>query len=115
MRDIIGKSGRVFLFYAYVLSGSRVPSELYEAANIDGAGSGTICYVTLPSMNNHHPSLSCLPLFGNFTISNLIFVMTGGGQMKVPFFPLLVSDCFQEISFGDASRFAILIFYSFDI
>ena len=71
---------------------------------------GNSFYVTLPSMQQsyHHFLLTFIWTFNYF---ELIYVMTGGGQRKVPIFSLYVYDlAFKRFRFGDASRFAIFDF-----
>jgi multiple sugar transport system permease protein len=99
------------LMYLAGLQG--VPAELYEAANIDGAGKWKqFFYVTLPSMQPIITITFLLTFIWTFNYFELIYVMTGGGPAEsTHIFPTYVYDlAFKRFRFGDASRFAIFDF-----
>jgi N,N'-diacetylchitobiose transport system permease protein len=59
---------------------TQVPSELYEAARIDGAGAWPVFrYVTLPIIRPVIAFLAILSTIWDFTVFNQIWVLTGGG------------------------------------
>ena len=58
----------------------QIPTSLYEAASIDGAGRiKQFRYITLPQLRNTIVTSSTLMLVGSLTYFDLIFVLTAGG------------------------------------
>ncbi|NLJ49253.1 MAG: sugar ABC transporter permease [Candidatus Atribacteria bacterium] len=105
--------GFPFSMLMYLAGLQGVPSELYEAANIDGAGKWKqFRYVTLPSMQPIITITFLLTFIWTFNYFELIYVMTGGGPAEsTHIFPTYVYDlAFKRFRFGDASRFAIFDF-----
>jgi len=105
--------GFPFSMLMYLAGLQGVPSELYEAANIDGAGKWKqFRYVTLPSMQPIITTTFLLTFIWTFNYFELIYVMTGGGPAEsTHIFPTYVYDlAFKRFRFGDASRFAMFDF-----
>jgi multiple sugar transport system permease protein len=105
--------GFPFSMLMYLAGLQGVPAELYEAANIDGAGKWKqFFYVTLPSMQPIITITFLLTFIWTFNYFELIYVMTGGGPAEsTHIFPTYVYDlAFKRFRFGDASRFAIFDF-----
>lgn len=105
--------GFPFSMLMYLAGLQVVPVELYEAANIDGAGKWKqFRYVTLPSMQPIITVTFLLTFIWTFNYFELIYVMTGGGPAEsTHIFPTYVYDlAFKRFRFGDASRFAIFDF-----
>ncbi len=105
--------GFPFSMLMYLAGLQGVPAELYEAANIDGAGKWKqFFYVTLPSMQPIITITFLLTFIWTFNQFELIYVMTGGGPAEsTHIFPTYVYDlAFKRFRFGDASRFAIFDF-----
>ncbi|NLJ39094.1 MAG: sugar ABC transporter permease [Candidatus Atribacteria bacterium] len=105
--------GFPFSMLMYLAGLQVVPVELYEAANIDGAGKWKqFRYVTLPSMQPIITITFLLTFIWTFNYFELIYVMTGGGPAEsTHIFPTYVYDlAFKRFRFGDASRFAIFDF-----
>nr|WP_212912212.1 sugar ABC transporter permease [Streptomyces sp. TS71-3] len=58
----------------------QVPTSLYEAATIDGAGRfQQFAYVTLPQLRGTIITSSTLMVTGSLTYFDVVFVLTGGG------------------------------------
>jgi raffinose/stachyose/melibiose transport system permease protein len=69
-------------FHSLIYQGAvrQIPSSLYEAAALDGAGRvRTFFSITLPQLKNTIITSSTLMVVGSLTFFDLIFVLTGGG------------------------------------
>lgn len=83
----IGVGGNTILMYAALLN---IPSEYYEAASIDGAGTlGKMFFITIPQMKNIFV-LICIGLTtGTLQLFDLPYMMTGGGPANQTLTPML--------------------------
>jgi len=105
--------GFPFSTLMYLAGLQIVPQELYEAAEIDGAGGWMkFTNVTLPSMRPIITTTLLLTFIWTFNYFELVYVMTGGGPAeKSHIFPTYVYDlAFKRFRFGLASQFAVLDF-----
>ncbi|GAA1687934.1 sugar ABC transporter permease [Glycomyces endophyticus] len=90
-----------------------IPRELYEAAEIDGAGSWRQFWsVTFPQITPVIFFNLIMGLIGSFQIFSQVYILTAGGpdnasQMMVP---LLFREAFSFYHFGYASAVAWLLF-----
>lgn len=90
-----------------------IPRELYEAAELDGAGARhQFWYVTVPQVTPVLFFNFVLGLIGAFQVFGQVYIMTGGGpdnasQMIVP---LLFSEAFEFYHMGYASAISWLLF-----
>jgi len=117
----------VFVIWFYIgwdtvifLAGlGNIPSELYDAAKIDGAGRVALFrYITLPLLSPTILFLTTMALIGSFQAFNHIFVMTraAGGQLGGPLrttttTAILTFDYFySRVRFGYASAIAFVLF-----
>ena len=90
-----------------------IPRELYEAAQLDGAGTGAAFrHVTLPSLAPMLLMVSILTMAGHFQIFAEPYVMTQGGpaQRTVTVLYLMYEDGFKWWSLGSASSVAFVLF-----
>jgi ABC-type sugar transport system permease subunit len=70
--------GFPMLLYLAALQG--IPSEMYEAATVDGATrSQQFWYITMPSLRPAHYIVLALSLIDSFKVFDLIYAMTYGG------------------------------------
>jgi multiple sugar transport system permease protein len=90
-----------------------IPGELYEAAQLDGAGSGAMFrHVTVPSLAPMLLMVSVLTMAGHFQLFAEPYVMTQGGpaERTVTVLYLMYEDGFKWWSLGSASAVAFVLF-----
>lgn len=105
--------GFPFSTLMYLAGLQIVPQELYEAADIDGAGGWTkFRNVTIPSMRSIIVTTLLLTFIWTFNYFELVYVMTGGGPGEQShIFPTYIYDlAFRRFRFGVASQFAVFDF-----
>ncbi len=95
-----------------VLAGMQViPEEVYEAARIDGAGWWRqLAYITLPLVK---PTLLVAVLFrmlDALRMFDLPFVLIGPGKESVETLSMLAWDESNQLRYGSASAFAVVLF-----
>jgi multiple sugar transport system permease protein len=97
----------------YLASLQGVPSELYEAANIDGAGSWRrFLSITLPMISPVLFFNLIMGIIGSFQVFTQSFVMTEGGPNNGSLFLVLYlyRNAFQYFKMGYASSLAWVLF-----
>jgi raffinose/stachyose/melibiose transport system permease protein len=90
----------------------QIPAQLYEAAQIDGAGRvRQFFHITLPQLRYTVITSSTLMLVGSLTYFDLVFVLTGGGPGDATrFLPLdMYLNGFSDNDMGRASTLAVLL------
>src|SRR6266511_1369649 len=90
-----------------------IPGELYEAADVDGAGSGAVFrHITVPALGPMLLMVSILTMAGHFQIFAEPYVMTQGGpaERTVTVLYLMYEDGFRWWSLGSASAVAFVLF-----
>jgi multiple sugar transport system permease protein len=90
-----------------------IPGELYEAAQLDGAGSRAMFrHVTVPSLAPMLLMVSILTMAGHFQIFAEPYVMTQGGpaERTVTVLYLMYENGFKWWSLGSASSVAFVLF-----
>jgi multiple sugar transport system permease protein len=117
MMSLWGIGGTMIVFLA-ALQG--VPRELYEAAELDGAGSfGRFFHVTLPLISPAVIFNVIIGVIGSFQVFTQAYVMTGsaqpgseGGPNNATLFMVvyLYKKAFQEFKMGYASALAWVLF-----
>jgi multiple sugar transport system permease protein len=103
--------GYYMVIYLAALQG--IPSQLYEAASLDGAnGWQRLRYVTLPLLTPATFFISIMLTVTSFKVFDLILVMTGGGPGRAT--NVLVvhtyNTAFREFKFGYSSAIAMVLF-----
>lgn len=97
------------LFYAGVL---EIPRELYEAAEIDGAGRfRSFVSITIPGLKNVTLLCTVLATIWSFQIFDLVYAMTGGGPAGAtrPIVMNIYEEAFQNFNLGYAAAIAIVL------
>lgn len=94
---------------------STIPSELYEAAMVDGASDwNKTRYITIPQMRGMILTNLIFCLTGALSVFDLIYTMTGGGPYNKT---KVIAIYTYEISFGSKNQFGyatsinILLFF----
>lgn len=90
-----------------------IPQELYEAARIDGAGSGqTLRHITIPLLAPTTFLVMMLTLINSFQIFDQVFVMTSGGPgtSTLTLVQYIYTVGFQFRKFGYGSAVALVLF-----
>ncbi|WP_210414888.1 carbohydrate ABC transporter permease [Microlunatus elymi] len=84
----------------YFLAGLQtIPYELYEAAEVDGAGwLGRLRHITLPGLKNISVVILLMAILGSLNVFDLVMVLTGGG----PYFASSVTNTYiYQLAFGN--------------
>ena len=113
-----GVGGQMVIFLAGL---QGVPTQLFEAASIDGAGRfKRFLYITLPIISPITFFCLVVGLIGSFQIFTAAFIMTDGGPANQTLFYVLqlYRQAFQYLRFGYASSmawilFLIILFFTF--
>jgi multiple sugar transport system permease protein len=118
LMSLWGVGGPMIIFLA-ALQG--VPPELYEAAQLDGAGPGRRFFsITLPMISPALFFSVVINLIGSFQVFTQAFVMTGtaqpgteGGPNNATLFMVLYlyKKAFQDFRMGYASALAWILFF----
>ncbi len=106
--------GTAFSMLVYSAALSDVPSEITEAAQVDGAGGWRrLVYVTLPLIKHSIVTNLMLITLQTLSVFTLIFVMTGGGPgTKSQTLPLLMYQQafkFSDLGYGTAIALVLLL------
>lgn len=97
----------------YLAGLGNIPSELVEAAQIDGAGRWEVFrYITLPLLSPTTYFLSLLAIIGTFKAFNHIWVMRQGSALGTTdtFSVVIFSEFFEKLRYGYASALAFVLF-----
>jgi len=118
LMSLWGTGGTMMVFLA-ALQG--IPHELYEAAELDGAGpAGKFLHITLPMISPAMLFNLVVGIIGSFQVFTQAFVMTGtaqpgseGGPNNATLFVVLYlfKKAFQEFRMGYASALAWVLFF----
>lgn len=103
--------GGGMLIYLAGLQG--IPTELYDAASIDGANAlHRLFYVTIPMMTPQILFNLVMGIIGGLQVFVVAFVMTGGGPSNASLFFMLhlYRNAFESFSLGYGSALALVLF-----
>jgi raffinose/stachyose/melibiose transport system permease protein len=109
---VIGWQFMPFHTLLYQAGVRQIPAQLYEAAQLDGAGPARqFFHITLPQLRYTILTSSTLMLVGSLTYFDLVFVLTGGGPGDATrFLPLdMYLNGFSNNDMGRASTLAVLL------
>lgn len=102
-----------FAFAIYLAALQEIPIELYEAAELDGAGGfKSFLHVTLPMLKRTFLTLMILITAGAFQTFDLVYSMTGGGPGRsTAVLPLYIYEvAFFYYDIGYASAMSVVMF-----
>jgi len=97
----------------YIASIQSIPEELYEAAEIEGAGFWTkIWHITLPRLRPIISVMLLLSVIGNMQVFDTPMVLTGGGPNNATNMPVLFFYrlAFEKLQFGKGQAVAVVLF-----
>ena len=97
----------------YLATLQAVPQELYEAAELDGAGFfRKVLSITVPTLQPIISVLLVLTVIGSMQMFNQAYVMTGGGPMNstYPIVMYIVENAFKYLDFSYADALALVLF-----
>jgi ABC-type sugar transport system permease subunit len=106
-------AGLGYYMMIYLAGLQTIPSSLYEAARLDGAGAvQQFRFVTLPALRPITSLIVILAVIASFRVFEQIYVMTGGGPGRASFVLVLYVyiKAFTEFSLGYAAAIATVLF-----
>jgi raffinose/stachyose/melibiose transport system permease protein len=109
---VIGWEFIPFHTLLYQAAAQQIPLELYEAAELDGAGLvGRFRMITLPQLRYTFVTSTLLILVGSLTYFDLILVMTQGGPgyRSTVLSIYMYNEAFQKLHMGYGSAIAVLL------
>jgi multiple sugar transport system permease protein len=92
---------------------SNIPEELYEAAELDGAGAwGRFRHVTVPMLGPTFVFVGVVTMIASFQIFSEPYVMTQGGPLKrtLTLMLLMYEEGFRWWRLGFATAIAVVLF-----
>lgn len=111
LANIWKSMGYYMIVYLAALQG--IPSQLYEAASIDGASVWEkFRYITIPSLAPATFFVSIMLTISSFKVFDLVFAMTGGGPGRATNVLVyhIYNTAFIEFKFGYSSAIAMVLF-----
>jgi len=104
-------AGGTMLIYLAALQ--SIPAELYEAAELDGAGIwGRVWSIALPQIRGVMLIMLILQIIATFQIFTEPFVLTQGGPVNATttIMLLIYNYAFQNVDLGAASALSVILF-----
>lgn len=101
-----------FHMLLYQAAARQIPTSLYEAAKIDGAGRAQMFFhITIPQLKHTIVASSVLIVVGAMTFFETVFLITGGGPgTATRILPLhMYIQAFRAFEMGYASAIAVLL------
>jgi len=97
----------------YLAGLQTIPTQLYEAAKVDGASAWQrFWHITIPGLRHTTFLVSVLLTIGSFKVFDLILLLTNGGpgQSTLVVSQYIYRKGFEENEFGYASAISIVLF-----
>lgn len=105
-----GFGGATLIYLAGIVS---IPKDLYEAAEIDGAGIlQRIRYITIPGIRHLYMLLFILQLISTSQGFMTHMALTGGGpnQATLTYMYQIINEAFTNLNYGKASAMGVIMF-----
>ncbi len=102
-----------YFMVIYIAAIMDIPSELYEAAEVDGASkTKQFMYITLPILKPITFLVVTLGTIWSFQVFDLVYTMTGGGPgtSTVTLVSTIYTVAFREYKMGYACAIAMILF-----
>ena len=115
MNTIVGVNvwAGIGYYMVIILAGlTTIPSDLYEAAAIDGANPvETFFNVTVPMLKPTLIMCIVMDIIGSVKVFDIVYVMTSGGPNGLTNLPttLMISEAFKYSHYGVGSAIGIVI------
>ncbi len=104
--------GYPFVMLMLLAALQSIPSELYEAASVDGAGGwAKFIHITIPNIKPVIAAVGLLDMIWNFRLFDLVYLTTGGGPLNSTHVLATYTYqlAFESYQFGRASALAVII------
>lgn len=101
-----------FYFVIYLTGMSKIPSEIYESAELDGITPfKKAIYITIPMIRDVLTSVAILVISGCFKVFDMVYVITEGGPLNSSelLSTYMYSTAFRSYNGGYASAIAIVM------
>lgn len=101
-----------FYFVIFLTGMSKIPSDIYESAELDGITPfQKAIYITIPMIRDVITSVVILVISGCFKVFDMVYVITGGGPMNSSelLSTYMYSTAFRTYNGGYASAIAIVM------
>ncbi len=102
-----------YLTVLFIVAIRAIPRELYEAADIDGAGAWhRFRHVTVPGVQETTVLMALITIFGAIKVFDIVWVMTGGGPNNASqvLGSYMYRTAFRDDRVGYASAIAVVMF-----
>ena len=102
-----------YFMVIYIAAIMDIPTELYEAARVDGAaGVRQFIHITLPMLRPITFLVVTLGTIWSFQVFDLVYMMTGGGPGKatVTLVSIIYNSAFRDYKMGYACAMAMFLF-----
>ena len=103
--------GYISLFFQAGLS--RIPTSIYEAARLDGAGPAQqLWHMTIPLLRPTTFFLAVTQVVASFQVFDMVYALTGGGPQRRTevIASLIYNEAFEASRLGRASAVAVILF-----
>lgn len=104
-----------YIMLLFIVAIQKIPADLYEAAQMDGAGSVRLFFsVTLPGVKEAVFVNTLITIIGSMLVFSEPFILTKGGGPGISSITLAVhmyQEGFVKDNMGYASALAVLIFF----
>ena len=110
LMNVIWIGGNMIIFQAGLRG---IPKEMYESADVDGAGStAKFLHITIPMLTPTILFNLIMGTIGSFQVFTQAYVMTQGGPNRATLFYVLYlyNRAFQDFKMGYACALAMILF-----